>query len=391
MRRKKILMGLMVLAGCLLFSGAGFAAEPLIVPIVCELSGSGAASGTRWEKGVLMAVEEINAAGGLLGRKVETFSLDTKTEAPVSIAAMRKAIERKPFVVMGPVYSGSSIACMGLLRDAGIPQFVGSESPSITKQGNPNIFLTSYNAGLSMQKVIKWLTEILKVKKMAILYANSEMGKGGRDALIKLLEPKGVQIVADIGTEMGQADFTGELARIKNSGADTLFIYHHQEESSRILIQQNEMGINKMMRIVGHVTLITESVLKLAKDSANGVMGQVEFSDAATQLKSVTEKYFKKYGELPNHDFYKAYVGMHVVGAVVKETGSFDQQKFRDYLHKHALCAKNHPGIMMDVYYDENGDVDRESFLIKVEKQKQVITGLLDPLRADALGVCKKK
>lgn len=391
MKKKTGMACLMVLAVCLLFGGTSFSAEPVVVPIVCELSGPGASSGTRWEKGVLMAVEEINASGGLLGRKIETFSLDTKTEAPVSIAAMRKAIERKPFVVMGPVYSGSSIACMGLLRDAGVPQFVGSESPSITKQGNPNIFLTSYNAGRSMQKVIKWLTEVLKVKKMAILYAHSEMGKGGRDSLVKLLEPTGVKIVADIGTELGQADFTGELARVKASGADTLFIYHHQDESARILIQQNDMGINKMMRIVGHVTLITENVLKLAKKSADGVMGQVEFSHAAAQLKPVTDKYVKKYGEFPNHDFYKAYVGMQVVAAVVRETKSFDQQKFRDYLHKRILCEKNNPGLMMDVYYDENGDVDRESFLIKVENEKQIITGLLGPLQADRLSACKKK
>ena len=180
MARKGFLVSLMVVVGCSLFSGSGFSADPVTVPIVCELSGPGAPSGMRWERGVLMAAEDINASGGILGRKIETFSLDTKTEAPVSVAAMRKAIERKPFVVMGPVYSGSAIACMGVLQQAGIPQFVGSESPSITKQGNPNIFLTSYNAGLSMQKVIKWLTEVLKVKSMAIVYANSEMGKGGQ-------------------------------------------------------------------------------------------------------------------------------------------------------------------------------------------------------------------
>ena len=114
-----------------------FFSRPVTVPIVCELSGPGAPSGMRWERGVLMAAEDINASGGILGRKIETFSLDTKTEAPVSVAAMRKAIESKPFVVMGPVYSGSAIACMGVLRDAGVPQFVGSESPSITAARQP--------------------------------------------------------------------------------------------------------------------------------------------------------------------------------------------------------------------------------------------------------------
>jgi branched-chain amino acid transport system substrate-binding protein len=390
MKWRVFLTGLMVMVSGSLFLAFGMAAEPVTVPIVCELTGSGAPSGMRWERGVLMAVEDLNASGGMAGRRIETFSLDTKTEAPVSVAAMRRVIERKPFVVMGPVYSGSAIACMGVLQQAGVPQFVGSESPSITKQGNPNIFLTSYNAALSMQKVIKWLTEVLKVKNMAIIYANSEMGKGGRDALIKLLEPKGVKIVADLGTEMGQSDFTGELVRVKASGADTLFIYHHEEESARLLIQIQQLGIEKMMRIVGHVTLITENVLKLAKEASNGVMGQVEFSGYAAPMKLLSEKYAKKYGELPDHNFYKAYIGLQVINAVVKETGSFDQQKLRDYLHNRTLCVKNHPRILMDVHYDQNGDLDRESFLVKVENQKHVITGVLGPLSPEWVGQCKK-
>jgi branched-chain amino acid transport system substrate-binding protein len=390
MVRKVFLMSLMVVIGYSLSTGFSIAAEPVTVAIVCELSGAGAPSGMRWERGVLMGVEDLNASGGILGRKIETFSLDTKTEAPVSVAAMRKAIERNPFVVMGTVYSGSTIVNMSILQKAGIPQFVGSEGPTITKQGNPNIFLTSYNAALSMQKVIKWLTEVLKVKNMAIVYANSEMGKGGRDALVKLLEPKGIKIVADLGTEMGQSDFTGELARVKASGADTLFIYHHEEESARILIQIHQLGIDKMMKIVGHVTLITENVLKLAKEASNGIMGQVEFSGYTAPMKALAEKYLKKYGELPDHNFYKAYIGLQVVNAVVKETGSFDQQKFRDYLHNRTLCVKNHPEILMDVHYDEKGDLDRESFLVKVENQKHVITGILGPLNSEWVGQCKK-
>jgi branched-chain amino acid transport system substrate-binding protein len=73
----------------------------------------------------------------MLGKKVETFTLDTKTEPPVAVAAVRKAVESKPFAIVGPIYSGSALACMGVARDAGIPQFVGSESASIIRQNNP--------------------------------------------------------------------------------------------------------------------------------------------------------------------------------------------------------------------------------------------------------------
>ena len=389
MLRKFFLISLMVMMGSVLVVGFGIAAEPVKMGIVCELSGSGAPSGLRWERGVLMAVDEINAAGGIMGRKIETFSLDTRTEAPVSVAAMKKAIGRKPFVVMGTVYSSSTIVNMSILQKAGIPQMTGSEAPRITQQGNENIFRSSYHAGLGMQKVIKWITEVLKVKKIAILYANNEFGKGGRDALVKLLEPKGVEIAADIPCEVGQADFAGELARVERSGADAIFIYHHEEENARLLVQIHDLQLDKKMKVLGHVTLMTENVLALAKEAANGVRGHVGLSSEAPPLKPVADRYLAKYGELPDHNFFKGYVATYVVKAVVDETKSFDQQKFRDYLHNRTLCVKDHPGLLMDIYYDENGDIDRESFLVTVQNQAQAITGILDPLNPERFEKCK--
>jgi branched-chain amino acid transport system substrate-binding protein len=82
-------------------------------------------------------------------------------------------------------------------------------------------------------------------------------------------------------------------------------------------------------------------------------------------------------------------MGVNIIKAVVEEIGAFDQQKFRDYLHNRTLCVKNHPGILMDVYYDENGDIDRESFLVKIENRKHVITGILPPLDPAKFSGCK--
>jgi len=113
-------------------------ADTVKIGIVAEMSGAGARVGARWERGILLAVEEINAAGGILGNKIETFTLDTKTEPPVSVAAMKKAIEKEPFVIMGTVYSSSTVVNMGILQKAGIPQIVGSEATGVTQKGNPN-------------------------------------------------------------------------------------------------------------------------------------------------------------------------------------------------------------------------------------------------------------
>jgi len=382
-----------VLAVAMLWSADALAqqSDKVTIAIVIEQSGPGAAVGARWIRGVQMASDEINAAGGILGKKIDTFILDTKTEAPVAVAAMRKAIESKPFIVMGPIFSGSTLAAMGLVRDAGIPEFVGSESPNVGKQNSANnTFLGSLNVELSMQKVAKWITEVLKSKKIALIWANDELGKSGREALKKLLEPQGVQFVTDIATELGQSSFTGELSRIKASGADTLFIYMHEEESGKLLPQVRELGLDKQMKVVGHDTLLTEDTLRLAKDAANGVMGHVGLSPVAAPLKPVADKYLAKYQELPDHNFYKSYISMNLIKAVVEQNKSFDQQKFRDKLKNSTFCVKDYPGILMNVRYDDKGDLDRESFLIKIENQKQVMAGILGPLHAESFAGCKK-
>ena len=381
--------------GAVVWAVCGFAQQPdkVTFAVVIEQSGPGAAVGARWIRGVQMALDEINGAGGILGKKIDIFILDTKTEAPVAVAAMRKAIENKPFVVMGPIFSGSTIAAMGLLREAGIPEFVGSESPNVGKQNtanNPNTYLGSLNVELSMQKVAKWITEVVKAKKIALMWANDELGKSGREALKKLIEPQGVQFVADIATELGQSSFSGELSRVKASGADTLFIYMHEEESGKLLPQVRELGLDKQMKVIGHDTLLTEDTLRLAKDAANGVMGHVGLSPVATPLKAVADKYQAKYQELPDHNFYKAYISMYLIKAVVEQNKSFDQQKFRDKLKNNAFCAKDYPGLLMDVYYDEKGDLDRDSFIIKIENQKQTMASVLGPLRAERFASCKK-
>ena len=137
MLRKMFLIGLMVAVFSMLAPRLGMAAETVLIPFVVELSGSGAPVGVKFDRGGQMAIEEINAKGGILKRKIETFSLDNKSEPPVAVAQMKKAIERKPFAVFGSVYSACTLVNMAITQQAEIPQFTGSEAPDITKKGNP--------------------------------------------------------------------------------------------------------------------------------------------------------------------------------------------------------------------------------------------------------------
>jgi branched-chain amino acid transport system substrate-binding protein len=288
---------------------------------------------------------------------------------------MKKAIEQKPFVIMGTVYSSSTIVNMGILQKAGIPQIVGSEATVVTQKGNPNIFRTSYSTLLAMKKLARYIVEGFNAEKLAVVYANDTFGKSGRDAVVDLTTGK-AELVADIATEVGQTDFTGEIARLKRSGADTLYFQVHEEEGARLMMQLKEAGLKLNCSTYG--TDITH-IADLAKSDADGLVG-IDLPAEAPPIMPLNKKYMAKYGEPCDAEAVKGYVGTYVVKATAEKVGSFDQQKFRDTLHNSTIYVKDEPGVLMDISYDANGDIDRDSFLVEIKNGKITIKETLPPL-----------
>src|SRR5205823_6704250 len=163
---------------------------PVRIVGLVELSGTGATSGTNFDNGVKLAVKEINAAGGILGRKVEYTSSDTQSAPQTAKALAQKAVDEGAYIVMGPVFSGSILVSMAETRRAEIPNFTGGEGAAITQQGNPYIFRTSFTQTTAMPKVAHYLKDNLKAKTVAIIYTNNDFGKGGRDVFMKAVEPQ---------------------------------------------------------------------------------------------------------------------------------------------------------------------------------------------------------
>ena len=146
---------------------------------VAELSGAGAAAGAVWHDGLKMAYEEINAAGGILGEQVDLVAYDSQTNPQNSRAMVQKAIDEGAYVLMGTVYSSSTVVNMLVAQQNGVPQITGSESPTITAKGNPYIFRTAFGAQKGMPKIGAYLKDGLGVKNIAVIWANTEFGKGG--------------------------------------------------------------------------------------------------------------------------------------------------------------------------------------------------------------------
>ena len=367
----------------LVLAGAAFAQQPPIkIAGIVELSGTGATSGTNFDNGAKLAAKEINAAGGILGRKIDYTSADTQSNPQIAKALSQKAVDDKVYVVMGPVFSGSIIVSMAETRKAEIPNFTGGEAASITQQGNPYVFRTSFTQTTAMPKVARYLANDLKAKSVAIVWVNNDFGKGGRDTMAKELEKAGVKIAADISTDPGQVDFSGAVLKAKQSNADALFAYTNEEESARLLRELRKQGYDKP--VVGETTLTGQKVIELAGEAANGAVAHVGLTADAPQpqIKAFDQKYQAEYKSKGDHNALKGYSAMYMVKVLTEKLGKVDSKAFANAMHGAKFTVKDNPGVLLDVTFDANGDLDRESFMTKVVNGKQEVIATLPPASA---------
>jgi len=355
-------------------------AQAIKIAGLYELSGAGATAGTNFKNGVEMAVKEINAAGGILGRKLEHSIADTQTNPGVAKGLATKAIDDNVFAVFGPVFSGSIMVSMAETRKAEVPNFTGGEAASITKQGNPYIFRTSFTQDTAMPKVARYIANGLKAKNVVVMYVNNDFGKGGRDAITKALTDVGVKVVADISTDSGQVDFSAPVLKAKAANADALFVYTNEEESARALRELRKQGYNKP--IVGETTLTGQKVIELAGDAANGAVAHVGLTiDAPNPLMlKFKAKFYQDYKYFSDHNGIKGYTGVYVLKAAIEKVGKLDRKAVAAALHGLQISAAKQPGVIMDVSFDANGDLDRESFIVEVKGGKQEVKEILPPL-----------
>lgn len=370
------------LLGSVVFAVATLASAQQTVPIfgLVELSGTGATSGSNFDNGIKLAVKEINAAGGILGRKIAYLAMDTQSNPGVAKALAQKAIDQNAYIVMGPVFSGSIMVSMAETKRAEIPNFTGGEAAAITQQGNPYVFRTSFTQTTAMPKVASYMNDTLKAKSVDVIYVNNDFGKGGLDMIKKELEARGIKVPNTISTEAGQVDFSAAVLKAKASGSDALFVYSNEEESARALRELRKQGYAKP--IVGETVLTSQKVVELAGDAANGAIAHVGLTADAPQplIKKFSDAYQAEYKVKSDHNGLKGYSGMYIVKAVTEKVGKFDSKAFAAAMKGVSLAVKDHPGILMDVSFDTHGDLDRESYMTKVENGKQIISAILPPV-----------
>jgi len=363
-------------AALLTLLSAAHAQDTVKIGVVVELSGAGAPAGTNWRDGVKIAVEEINAQGGILGKRVQTTEHDTQTDPQISRALVQKSIDDGAYAIWGTIYSGSTLVNMLVAQQNSVPQFVGSEAPAIVEKGNPFVFRTSSGAQKGVPSLVPYFKDTLKAKKVGVAWVNNEFGRCGRNVFLAEMKKAGIDVITDVASEQAQTDYASDVAKLKQSSLDAVFVYMNQEESARFLLEAKKQGLTTPL--VGEVTLTEAKVIELAGPAAEGAIAHVGITASADQIPGIAafrEKFQSTFKRVPTHDAIKGYIAAWATKYVTELVGKFDGEAFAKKMQGLCLPAAQYPRMLLDTCWDNRGEMSRPSFMVQVRNGTPVVIG----------------
>lgn len=238
-------IGLASAAALALSSGASFAQETFKLGGITSITGGGASVGRSSTEAWKLAVEDINAAGGILGRKVELVIADTMTDPTHGVSEARRLIENEKIeALVGPVTSQETIPIVAVTTEKKIVQATTAASSQLTPEVGPYHFSTSVTAANQMIPNIDFAIDKLGTTKFAIISDNGGMSKAGvSDLLVYLKEKKGLEPVAIQEFAFRTEDMTPQLLSLRGAGAEAvLFMASLGDDARKLLENREDLG-----------------------------------------------------------------------------------------------------------------------------------------------------
>lgn len=326
--------------------------QPFVIGVINPTTGPFAAYGGPVRDGILLAVDEVNAAGGINGRKLEVVMEDDGGDPKKSVNAFTKlATVSKVPIVIGPLSSGASMATAPLADQYKVVQLSTlAGTIDLTKAGD-FVFRIYPSSEVGSRYIAKQAVERFKAKRIAIFYPNNAFGVASRKFTTEVVKASGAEVVAEETFKDGDRDFRTQLTKISEAKPDVILCSAYYEEGAQILVQAKQLGIN--VPVLGEDGWFGP-IAAIARDAlpnlyfANVAFGP-EYADNAEMQRFITT-FEKRFGHKPNSFAAAGYAAVQLVRHTVT-TGSADSVKIKEALYKTDL-----PTVFGPVRYDANGD-----------------------------------
>jgi branched-chain amino acid transport system substrate-binding protein len=343
-----------VIALALGFGSTGTAsAGEIKIGMVTPITGPAAESGKYAQIGAKMAIDEINAAGGVNGNTLTLVVEDDQTTNPGIIAAFsRLATQTDIPVFLGSVRSTQVDAMSPDIVKLGKPVFIGGTAPQLTHQGNQWLFRCRPNDSYSARVIADFGVDTLGLKKWAIVHSTDAFGSGGMNALTAALKKRGLDPALVQGYPNQSPDFSAVVLAVKSSGADVVGSYFTFEtDLGTFAKQMKQFGVQA--KWVGSPSITDSTAIKLAGPALNGTYGVADFAaDSSPEARAFADKYQSiAHANADNFSSW-TYDAVHIAAKAMTDAKSTEPAKVREAI----LAVKGYKGVEGTYNFDQNGD-----------------------------------
>jgi branched-chain amino acid transport system substrate-binding protein len=352
-RSRLLLVAVLMLLPVVSRSALAQSGDPILVGVVVPMTGPLATYGSPFSDAIELAVDEVNASGGVNGRPIKLQIEDSQASNTVAINALNRLLQSKPVAMFGPGLGTQILAMMPIFEKEHLPTFAGPSTRRVSQQGAKYFFRTTSHDGLTKELVTRFILENLGKTHVGIIHVANEWGYSGRDNVTAYLEQfKHLKPVSIASYQPTDRDFTAQLLQMKNDGADVIFTQGHPVDEALIARQLKQLNID-----LPHV-------------------GSGSLCSAVLRHLLTTAEAAGQYCEGPD---------------ILPENNS--KPRVQEYVKKYIAKAKFSPGIYETSYYDvahmlaevmKKYGTDRES--IAKGMREMSYDGVVGTYRADAEG-----
>lgn len=354
----------MVLALTLPLTGFGQARKPIVIGVLGDFSGPVAPYSTASLQGAQIAVDEINAAGGIKGSQLQIKQYDDRND-PVEGVTVAKRVGDEALVLLVTSGSSPALAVGPVLDRAGIPFITTvAANPAVTESGWKFVSRLHLSDRDQIERIVEHAVVTDKFTKIAILYDTSDYGIGGRDVALKALAKRNLTPVVVEGWKQTDADFSSPIINVKSAGAQAVILWGTVEGAVRIAQQMRSLGLEKV-QIYGGGGLVSQKFIDLGGRAVEGTIATWAYVDASGgKAKDLAQKYEARFKRKLDVFVAQGYDALHILAQGVAAGGE-DRAKIQQ-----AIRAIRYEGAVGNVTFDPQGQNVRHIHIARVEGGK---------------------
>jgi branched-chain amino acid transport system substrate-binding protein len=334
------------------------------IGVAGPVTGPNAAFGAQLKNGAEQAVEDINAAGGINGQKLQIVVGDDVSDPKQGVSVANKFAAEGVKMVVGHFNSGVSIPASDVYEEAGIIQITpASTNPKFTDNGKWNTFRTCGRDDQQGAVAGAYLADKFKGKKVAVVHDKTPYGKGLADETQKVMESKGLKAVMYEGVNPGEKDYSALVSKLKQANVDVVYFGGLHTEAGLIIRQMRDQGLQSPM--MSGDGIVSAEFTSIAGPGAEGTL--MTFSPDPRKnpnAKDVVAKFRAKNFEPEAYTLY-SYAAVQILAEAAKQAGGVESKKMATTMRQ----GKPYKTAIGDISFDKKGDITRPDYILYVWKK----------------------